>query len=513
MKSTRREDHYRLIQFSFGLMILCVFVLIMFFSDAVYARKRVYMPNALLLVCGLFIVYGLTQVTKLNFILFSTPWAVVLISILLLIVQLIFAYNYYFYSDWDVQVVIEASMKIAHGEIPANYNEYFSRYPNNLLMVFIFSRVIALADLISASTSPSVEYMSLIALQCLINCSTGVLLFHIVDKFLGNQYAWIAFFLYVMLVVFSPWVSIPYSDSLGLFLPTGILTAYLLWSKDRSVFWKWMVISGLSVFGYHIKPQIFIVTIAIAVVSSISIAKKHFPFSWEKTGFAWAGILFGALAMSFFLNTAVDNLPFDLNPERRYGVHHFLMMGSNPEAMGVWNQNDVDFSYSFDSVSRRDEENLYIAQERISDLGLKGVLQLWARKTLTNYNDGTFCWAGEGLFFKEVLPQKNNSLSPFLRNLYYSRNIEGDFYPVWSNFEQMLWVTVLFLCIFSATGRVNKNIAVIMLSIIGLTIFETVFEARARYLYVYAPFYILLAMVGIKNIASNQIVQVIINNG
>ena len=35
-----------------------------------------------------------------------------------------------------------------------------------------------------------------------------------------------------------------------------------------------------------------------------------------------------------------------------------------------------------------------------------------------------------------------------------------------------------------------------MLAIIGLTIFETVFEARARYLFTYIPMYIILAIMG-----------------
>ena len=41
-----------------------------------------------------------------------------------------------------------------------------------------------------------------------------------------------------------------------------------------------------------------------------------------------------------------------------------------------------------------------------------------------------------------------------------------------------------------------------MLTIIGLSLFELLFEARARYLYIYAPFYILLAVYGVREIRS-----------
>ena len=37
---------------------------------------------------------------------------------------------------------------------------------------------------------------------------------------------------------------------------------------------------------------------------------------------------------------------------------------------------------------------------------------------------------------------------------------------------------------------------VLMVSIIGLTLFEILFEARARYLYTYVPLFILIALKG-----------------
>ena len=37
-----------------------------------------------------------------------------------------------------------------------------------------------------------------------------------------------------------------------------------------------------------------------------------------------------------------------------------------------------------------------------------------------------------------------------------------------------------------------------MIGIIGLSLFELLFEARARYLYIYVPLYIILAIYGIS---------------
>jgi riboflavin transporter FmnP len=65
----------------------------------------------------------------------------------------------------------------------------------------------------------------------------------------------------------------------------------------------------------------------------------------------------------------------------------------------------------------------------------------------------------------------------------------------------MLWLTVLMLSVFSAFAQKKSEKNVIMLAIIGLTIFELIFEARARYLYTYVPLYIVLAMYGIERIS------------
>ena len=48
--------------------------------------------------------------------------------------------------------------------------------------------------------------------------------------------------------------------------------------------------------------------------------------------------------------------------------------------------------------------------------------------------------------------------------------------------------------------NINEAVLVIALSIIGLTMFETLFEPRARYFYIYVPFYVILAPIGLRNV-------------
>ena len=64
----------------------------------------------------------------------------------------------------------------------------------------------------------------------------------------------------------------------------------------------------------------------------------------------------------------------------------------------------------------------------------------------------------------------------------------------------LLWL--VFVPFFKRDDLPNKDdytIEVMTLSIIGLSLFELLFEARARYLFCYAPLYVMLAGWGIRN--------------
>jgi len=139
--------------------------------------------------------------------------------------------------------------------------------------------------------------------------------------------------------------------------------------------------------------------------------------------------------------------------------------------------------------------------ERVSQLGAAGVAKHLVRKTLTNFNDGTFCWAGEGVFYREILEEKDSVLSPLLRSVYYSHT--GKAYPIWANFAQTIWMGLLALASCAWLYGKDGRLSVIMFSIIGLTIFETVFEARARYLFIFVPLFILLCVAGMSGIKEN----------
>ena len=191
----------------------------------------------------------------------------------------------------------------------------------------------------------------------------------------------------------------------------------------------------------------------------------------------------------------------DIDENKAFGPSHFLMMGMNTETFGVYYQNDISLSWRMPTREERLKTNLTVTAERIKDMGPIGLAKQLFRKTLTNYNDGSFCWGGEGGFYREILSERHSIASPFLRKVYYNPNLGqgyGQYNMVWMNAVQAIWMLVLALTLCCAMFVREERLAVVMLSLIGITLFELLFEARARYLYCYVPIYILMASMGMN---------------
>lgn len=150
-------------------------------------------------------------------------------------------------------------------------------------------------------------------------------------------------------------------------------------------------------------------------------------------------MVIGLFIAGMITSSCIDTLDIEIDSEKNFGMTHFFMMGMN------------------------------------------------------------YAEAGEGAFFVEQLSKKDSSFADWLQKIYYTRSWDRHYYIYFCNFEQMIWLACLCVGVFSIFQQKEKEeLSVIMLSIIGLTIFELLFEARARYLYTYTSLYILLAATGIQ---------------
>lgn len=495
----------------FKLMIITILIICIIFSYIDYLCKRNYFPNIFLLCTGIwffiFLIYitlkisNKVQVTKQK-----KDW-IYLFSMLFFIFQIFLVYNYHFLTNWDVNIIRTLCTAVAHNEDISTFSDYFSIYPYNLFICFVFKWIMKIGHLIGLH---NYEYFLILVFQCFLSTLTGVLLYRFLKHYLSNSViSIIGYICYILLIGLSPWVSIPYSDSTGLVFPILILNIYTWLPKNKKMhIFKWILISFLTYTGFKIKPQIMILLIAIVIIEFITNIKNKFYFNIKQHNVYFGGFVLGFIISIFIVSISTNSLHLEIDHEKSFSMTHFFMMGMNTTRMGIYSSEDVAFSKNFETYQERVSANIEESISRIQSMGIFGFIKQMVRKTLINCNDGTFAWGIEGGFYKTVLAEKNNTVSPFIRNIYYN---SGKYYKYYSNFVHIVWITIVFFMLFSSVSKNNKTTSVIMLAIIGDIIFQLLFEARARYLYVYAPIFIVLAMNGMDFIYKKYLLKILKN--
>ncbi len=500
---------HKLVGVLFSIMFFSLLFLCITSQDVILLRDEITLIIFGLIFCvvSYWILNHIPSVPKSNNLLFH-------ILLVLSLVQCYSIYLYYFYTDWDPWSIIDAAYFVARGEPIGEWLvPYFSRYPNNAVMLMVYSYILRFFMLFQNEEQ---AYFGILIFQCILSFVTELLLYHTASKLFSKRLGAFVVLLYTLMVSISPWLSIPYSDALTLIFPVSIFALYNWESPTlfkRIV--KWMLIGSVGYLGFRIKPQCIIIVIAIVLVEGIHFISKLISKNHSST-FAIGGGSFcvGVIVSMLLLNYAVGQLPMETNPEAAFGMPHFFMMGLNEEKRGRWAAEDVEFSDSFSTKEERNRNDWIRSGERIRQMGVSGLCKQVKEKMLSTYDDGTFSWGGEGTFYRVLLEKEDTRYSLFLKSLFYEDNIyqndyssTGGLYWVWRTMSQGLWLTILALGMFSvksmwdSSDKLRRRICVLLASVIGLTLFEALFECRARYLFHYLPIYIFLAAVGLKNIS------------
>ncbi len=462
-------------------------------------------------------------------------------TVLLFMAEVVFVSSGFFYSDWDPAGVLDAVYKIMHHDQMAINADYFSAHPNNLMLVWIYVIVLKISSIFGTES-----VLAISVFQCLLFSVTGVLIFRIVRRVLmstGAKYpfivSWITWIIYAVVVGMSPWLIITYSDQVGMVFPVLILhiavRIKVQEGSETSKYGAWGLIGVLSAIGYAVKPQTVIVSIAVIIVEVVHffaplIIKKRNPgkkVSEQLRDMAVSFAFFGVtlvLVHLFIVKTVYPSLGIPLNSDKEFGMPHYIMMGLNPETDGVYSNDDTNFTNELPRPERG-RKNMEVARERLDEYGTAGFIRHLFRKTMINFGDGTFAWGIDGNFFAGTdfcdMPYVSpNALTPHILAWI---QVGAEHNALFSLIEQGMWLTILTLSLLAAlpAGIVTRLIHskknaventseqdtlsggcgwfrdVVLLSLLGIFVFELIFEAKARYLFIYVPFWIIAAVFGI----------------
>lgn len=416
------------------------------------------------------------------------------LSITLFAIQLMMLKGGWFLTGWDVAV-----LSSVHD--PYDYSPYYSRYPNQLTLAGIFQSIVTIKDLFTPNLD---DYFALAMGGCMcISLSvffTGI----IARALIGCKSCYVAFLFSFFFIGLSPWFFVPYSDSYGILCPTLVLLLYTIIKKPLL---KWPLLFFFSILGYHIKPTAIFILVAILLIelctegarrkqaNNLDPNKQTNLRRSIATIFSIVALTSLSSFVAFALCAKIQPSDLDIDKNAAFSSAHFLMMGFNNITLGVYLEDDVAFSSSFDTPEDRSKAAIDKWKDRIENLGPSGTLKLMAKKCLTNYNDGSFAWGAEGHFFKEI-----RGSSELVHNLYRipaKKDPQG--LSSFEYFSHFSWIFLLVGCALTLLNRKpSKPESIIFLTLLMLSLFLMLFEARARYLYLYTPYFVIAGFLGWK---------------
>ena len=431
-------------------------------------------------------------------------------------------------------------------------NGYYSRYANNLFLTYIFLNVYKIGEVIGIQNG----YFLLLFIQSIMFSVGGFLIYKIADMYFKEKYkiysicTWI---IYMLIVGLSPHIVLTYSDGIGMFL--SLILTYIIFKLEKNKDIKKdknkinddkeknkllqkssisriiliLLFTNLSILGYYIKPQIIIISIAYVIIKIVHISYLTYMVIKNKNEDRENGrrvrkerikkeiiyyiilsilIIITGCIIYTYIRKANNSMGINVDKEKRFNITHYAMLGWNTESKGVFTVKDENFSGKYEKLKDREKANIEELKRRITEMGLGGVINQIARKILTNYNDGTFSGVATFVYIRKEynIEGINKELSEFLKNIYYEN---GKYNMIYTQIMQCLWIGILIFNMFSYNDGKSTKISIVILGIIGLFIFEILFEARSRYIFIYVPLYIFLGVIGLKNVLRIFVVKII----
>ena len=410
-------------------------------------------------------------------------------------------YNIFFLSGWDVSCVRDFVETFMYNKDLDKVNFYYSRYPNNLLISYIFL-VIQKINQYFGIFDNDYTFFPLVIFNCAINSLSCWLSYKTAKIFTSSNWAIFAYILSVFSIGISGWSVIAYSDAFSLFLP--ILSVYLYckhYKHPQTKVVGLILASAVSAIGYFIKPQCLFVLIGIVILEILKLlSKPSLKALLRPLVLALVAVLVFS-SVNFVLTSFNQKYNIQIDNEQKFGISHFLMMGANQETNGVFSDPDNEFSASFTNSEERNNANINVFIERITTMRFNFINHL-IKKMLTTFNDGTFAWGDEGTFISIVPADVNIKMAPFLKSIYYF----GHNYPYFAIFQHIIWIFILVGAFLTVTTKKNNSehykIILIWITLLGFVLYEIFFEVRARYVYIFVPLFCTLVPIGLKNMSS-----------
>lgn len=408
---------------------------------------------------------------------------------------------------FDCGVVFDSAIELSNGNF--TNVEYFSRYENNIFLLFFDEIVVRIANIMHINVYIFATIVNILFIDLSI-----FFIFKICKK-LCNSSSLIVVIMSIFMLGISPYISVMYTDTLSLLFTTGIFYMYLNYKeKNKKIYIAYIAL--LSTLGLYMKPTNIIVLVAISCFEGINLIyrvfckdKKLTKALLKEVAIIVSLFLFVVIITRIIFNSYKDYrlssyITDEMYYKRSVPFTHFLMMGIKPveyegNYYGFYNEDDVQATISIIGKDNKTKYNLDVFKQRISNLGLTGYIKYLYQKYNCIISDGTFFYGSEGHFYVSEPIIKGQKIESIQKYFYkdkdeYNKYTNNLFQATWTFLLIVIFIGEAFILIrfIRKKEKINTKIGIVELSIIGIILFILLFEGRSRYLINYVPMFILL---------------------
>lgn len=263
--------------------------------------------------------------------------------------------------------------------------EYFTIYPHNLPLTGYIAALLKIGYFLGLRENHSILFLQL--LNCLFIDVSVFGLFWLIRRHSGEKNGCIFFFMCILNPLLYYYPVFFYTQVLCIPFITLLLVLFFKIISDNS--WKqriiYSVLYGIVLFfGWKIRILSLIAPIACTI---FLILKGNLDFVKTRQFYGCAA----ALLLSFLLCTGANHLllssyGLQTDSEKAFPIQHWIMMGLKDD--GEYNLDDELYTLDIDTKEERSAANTKMIKQRLSSLGVSGLLKLWGTKLTNTWSDG-----------------------------------------------------------------------------------------------------------------------------
>jgi len=392
-------------------------------------------------------------------------------------------------DNWDYGMVFSTGAKLAAGRNTLSPIEldYSAMYGNNALFLGILSRILKLIVLITGNKDVYFLLDCSIVLNCIF-ILTAILVFSYCTTALRSvQQGLLAQIILLLMSPFYLYAAFTYTSVYG-FLPPAFTLFFIvkaLLRKHMARQYVYLCFAAVSSsFGFMIKGTviIYLLTAFATILFAREFCGNRLRCLIVYTVAAALSIICITHVNHSFLNEI--GVSSEMRAEKEFPASHFLMMSMNPKNVGQYDNVDVEYTKSFSGKSAKKEADTNELKRRLAEMGFGGFLNhIFIKKAKYIYGTGTA--AAPNYITRK--PLNNTKMVDFLGS-------NSGFFETTLIYKAVLEGFILIMSVLLLIKHKDDDGYILFMKIclIGMFLFFCMWEAHARYTFIFLPIISLL---------------------